>query len=299
MKLMIYSPGPEEKLPEIQWNFEEIRQFAAEKAREYQSIAYTDADVPDMKKDRAEVNKFITALENVRKEKKKEYLAPYDVFEAQIREVLKPLNKTVALICEKLDEVEKQYREGRKQKMEEFYRKYAGNLQPLLPFSKTVKEEYYKRAFTDKKLEQAYADFFIRIREDMQALEELPEKFREKALLKYMESFSLSEAMREGKRLEELEHALEEHRRKQEEEAAVRKQGLAAKEFGKPAEDSGERQESGRNVEEAVPKAETPEVKEEAQKIFQLDFRVWGTREQLMSLRQYLVNSNIKFGKVE
>ena len=33
--------------------------------------------------------------------------------------------------------------------------------------------------------------------------------------------------------------------------------------------------------------------------IMQLDFRVWGTKEQLMGLRQYLINNNIKFGKVE
>ncbi len=36
-----------------------------------------------MKNDKAEINKFITALEDVRKQKKKEYLAPYEVFEGQ------------------------------------------------------------------------------------------------------------------------------------------------------------------------------------------------------------------------
>lgn len=33
--------------------------------------------------------------------------------------------------------------------------------------------------------------------------------------------------------------------------------------------------------------------------VLQLDFRVWGTREQLMGLRQYMVDNKIKFGKVE
>ena len=222
MELMIYSPAENERLPEIQWNFEEIKKYAAEKAAWYQSIAYTDADTKEMKNDKAEINKFITALEDVRKQKKKEYLAPYEVFEGQIKETLLPLRKTVSLITEKLDEVEGQYRESRKAKMEEFYYKYVGDLQPMVPFQKTIKEEFYKRAFTDKKLEQANNCFFERLREDIKGLDQLPEKFRDKALLKYMEEFSLSAALQEGKRLEELDKLMEERRRKNEEERQAR-----------------------------------------------------------------------------
>lgn len=223
MELMIYSPAENERLPEIQWNFEEIKRYAAEKAAWYQNIAYTDADTKEMKNDKAEINKFITALEDVRKQKKKEYLAPYEVFEGQIKETLLPLRKTVSLITEKLDEVEEQYRESRKAKMEEFYYKYVGDLQPMVPFQKTIKEEFYKRAFTDKKLEQAYSCFFERLREDIKGLDQLPEKFRDKALLKYMEEFSLSAALQEGKRLEELDKLMEERRRKNEEEKTKKK----------------------------------------------------------------------------
>ncbi len=53
MELMIYSPAENERLPEIQWNFEEIKKYAAEKAAWYQSIAYTDADTKEMKNDKA------------------------------------------------------------------------------------------------------------------------------------------------------------------------------------------------------------------------------------------------------
>ena len=30
-----------------------------------------------------------------------------------------------------------------------------------------------------------------------------------------------------------------------------------------------------------------------------LDFRVWGTRQQIMALRNYLIENGIQFGKVE
>lgn len=305
MELMIYSPAENERLPEIQWNFEEIKRYAAEKAAWYQSIAYTDADTKEMKSDKAEINKFINALEDARKQKKKEYMAPYEVFEGQVKEALLPLRKTVALITEKIDEVEEQYREARKAKMEEFYYKYVGDLQPMVPFQKTIKEEFYKRAFTDKKLEQAYSCFFERLREDIKGLDQLPEKFRDKALLKYMEEFSLSAALQEGKRLEELDRLMEERRRKQEEERQARmaeesrRLEAAAREAQKQQELAAKQE----PVQKEEPKAEMPQAPQAPQKpqeeILHMDFRVWGTREQIMGLRQYLIDNQIKFGKVE
>ena len=305
MELMIYSPAENERLPEIQWNFEEIKRYAAEKAAWYQSIAYTDADTKEMKSDKAEINKFINALEDARKQKKKEYMAPYEVFEGQVKEALLPLRKTVALITEKIDEVEEQYREARKAKMEEFYYKYVGDLQPMVPFQKTIKEEFYKRAFTDKKLEQAYSCFFERLREDMKGLDQLPEKFRDKALLKYMEEFSLSAALQEGKRLEELDRLMEERRRKQEEERQARmaeesrRLEAAAREAQKQQEMAAKQE----PMQKEEPKAEMQQAPQAPQKpqeeILHMDFRVWGTREQIMGLRQYLIDNQIKFGKVE
>lgn len=304
MELMIYSPAENERLPEIQWNFEEIKKYAAEKAEYYQNIAYTDADVKDMKSDKADINKFINALENVRKQKKKEYLEPYEVFEGQVKEALLPLRKTVALITEKMDEVEEQYRETRKAKMEEFYYKYVGDLQPMVPFNKTIKEEYYKRAFTDKKLEQAYSDFFDRLQEDMKALDQLPERFRDKALLRYMEDFSLSAALQEGKRLEELDKLVEERRKQQEEEREARRiEENRRLEVAREAQQQQKIDVKQEPVQKEEPKAELLQETQEPQKlqeeVFQMDFRVWGTREQIMGLRQYLINNQIKFGKVE
>lgn len=296
MELMIYNPNDAGKLPEIQWNYEEVKKYALVKSAEYQSIAYTDADVTDMKKDRADINRFINALESARKDKKKEYLAPYEKFEVQVKDALTPLRQTLALIGQKLDEVEQQYRAGRREKMQEYYRESVGDLRGIIPFEQTVKEEYYKRSFSDKKLKQAYTDFFDRIREELKALDELPERFRDKAVLKYAETFSLSDALREGKRLEELEKVMEERRKEQEEEmrAAEEAKCQAALNPQAPVVNIPEPPKQDTEKEETV-ESEGMMVNP----VLQLDFRVWGTREQLMGLRLYMNNHGIKFGKVE
>lgn len=289
LELKIITPMEPGTLPEIQWNHEEAKAYTLQKAQEYQSIAYTDADKSAMKADRAQINKFVSAMEDERKRVKAFYNEPYEKFNAQVKEVLQPMRDTIQLIDQGLDEIEQKYREEKTELCRKYYDRHIGDLRELLPFERTIREEYYKRAFKENKPEQAYMDFFGRIREELKALEELPERFRDKAVLEYMKSFSLSDAIREGKRLEEMEKVMEERRLAQarEEEARKAAQALQAKNVpDAPAEPS------------EPEKQEAPE-EEQPEPVLFLDFRVWGTREQLMRLRQYLIDNGLKFGKVE
>ena len=288
MELRIATQMDPGVLPEVQWNNEELKKEITDKAEEYKNIAYTAERSAEMKKDRAKLNALVNAFGDQRKQVKKFYSEPYSKFEDQVKEVLAPAREAIALIDKGLAEIEKKYREDKKTKMLEFYSKHVGDLKSLVPFDRTVKEEYYKRSFTDKKLEQAYIDLFGRFREDIKALDELPERFRDKALLKYAESFSLSDSLREGKRLEELEASMEEY---------MKKKAAAAKRV----------EEQGQAISSApvhTPKQQESEpdaVKEQdtAESVMSLDFRAWGTKAQLMGLRQYMIDNNIKFGKVE
>lgn len=233
MEFEVYAPQAGQELPEIRWNYEEIKRYALERAEYYKGIAYTEDDAADMKKDRADINRFINALEAARREKKKEYMEPYSRFEAQVKDALKPLQEAGELISKGLAEIEQKYRIEKRGLMFEAYNRYVGNLHGIVPFEKTVREEFYKRSVTEKKLDQEYALLFGSIRADLDALEQLPERFRDKAALKYIENFDLAEAMREGKRLEELESAMEE-RRKQAEQARLGAEARAAEQAVAP-----------------------------------------------------------------
>ena len=50
---------------------------------------------------------------------------------------------------------------------------------------------------------------------------------------------------------------------------------------------------------EEAPEEEAVSIPEEEEPVFQLDFRVWATREQIMALREYMLKNQIRFGKVE
>lgn len=284
MELRIINPIMDMELPRVQWNHEELKAEVAAKMNEYASIAYTEDDAKAMKADRAQINKFISAVDEERKRIKRYYMQPCEEFENQVKDVLAPAKQAVNAIGEKLDEIEQRYRNEKTEKMEAYYKLHVGDLAQLIPFQKTIKEEFYKRAFTDKKLEQAYIDFFARIDEDMEALEELPERFRDKAILRYVESFNFSDALREGKRLEEMERAMEERRQQQE------------RSIPNDVSDM-ETQPNVQMIENYAKQADEDIVSVE--EILCLEFRVWGTKEQIMGLKKYLLDNQIKFGKVE
>ena len=289
LELRIITPMEPGTLPEIQWNHEEAKAYTLQKAQEYQSIAYTDADKSAMKADRAQINKFVSAMEDEQKRVKAFYNEPYEKFNAQVKEVLQPMRDTMRLIDQGLDEIEQKYREEKTELCRKYYDRHIGDLRDLLPFERTIREEYYKRAFKENKLEQAYMDFFGRIREELKALEELPERFRDKAVLEYMKSFNLSDAIREGKRLEEMEKVMEERRLAQAREKEERQAAQALQAESVPAAPA----------ETPEPETQEPPAEDNPDPVLYLDFRVWGTREQLMRLRQYLVDNGLKFGKVE
>lgn len=289
MELQIMTSMEPGVLPEIQWNNKELKAEIASKAKEYASIAYTDGQETEMRKDRATLNKLVIAFENQRKEVKAFYQAPYQKFEIQVKEVLGPVMDAIKVIDDGLVEIERQYRVNKTNKMREIYEAKVGDLRTILPFEKTIRENWYKKAIKDKNLEQGYIDLFKRTRGDMDALDALPDRFRDKAVMKYMENYSLSEALTEGKRLEMLEAALEERRKKAEEAKAA--QIKQEEEVPVPTVE--------KTAKVAVSVQEITPVQKEAAPVVSLDFRVYGTKEQLMKLRQYMIDNRIKFGKVE
>ena len=164
MELQIMTSMEPGVLPEIQWSNEELKAEVAAKAKEYASIAYTDGQETEMRKDRATLNKLVTAFENQRKEVKAFYQAPYQKFETQVKEVLGPVRDAIKVIDDGLAEIERQYRVDKTNKMREIYEANVGDLRAILPFEKTIKENWYKKAIKDKNLEQGYIDLFKRTR---------------------------------------------------------------------------------------------------------------------------------------
>ena len=78
-----------ETLPKtIDFNFEDLKTELGRSLSYYNGLVVTEDDIKSAKDDRAKLNKLREALENKRKEVKKECMAPYTDFENKVKELV-------------------------------------------------------------------------------------------------------------------------------------------------------------------------------------------------------------------
>lgn len=98
MELKIYNPHEDGFIKAIEWNYEELKAELSQKLEQYKGLVYTEDQIKEAKADRAKLNALATAIDDKRKQIKKQCLQPYEQFEAQIKDLLAVIKEPVALI---------------------------------------------------------------------------------------------------------------------------------------------------------------------------------------------------------
>ena len=132
MELIIYSPKEDGFIKSIDWNFEELKKEVAEKASEYLNLVYSDDQIKEAKKDRADLNKFKQALDKKRKEVKAQVMDPYKDFEVKIKELVGIVDKAVDNIDSQIKGYEEGLRQEKEKRCKEIYAECVGDLDRIV-----------------------------------------------------------------------------------------------------------------------------------------------------------------------
>ena len=298
MELRIMSPQEDGFVKEIQWNNEELKQEITATMQEYKSLAFTEDNIKDAKADRAKLNKLRTAFEDERKKIKKQCMEPYTKFEKQVKEIVSLIDEPIALIDSQIKEVDDQKKAQKQKDIEELF----GSLgfQNFVTLDKIFDPKWLNASVAMSKIEEQMKSQMFQIGHELETIRKLPEfAFETKEL--YKKTLDMNQAIQEGQRLAEIQKRklAYEAEQKAKEEELKRQTELRQKETA-----TQKAQEKSKSVTESK-KEDNSENSPESQQdqktdpIMSIDFRAWGTREQLMGIRQYMLDNNIKFGKVE
>lgn len=287
MELKIISPGENGFLKEIQWNQEEVKAWVAARVQDYKNIAYTEDQVKDMKKDRADLNKLRTAFESERKRLKKVCMEPYNLFEQQVKEVVALIDEPIQLIDSQLYELEERRKQQKKKDIEALFDTIG--FQTFVTLENIFDQKWLNASVSLGKIEEQMKSIMYKIGTDVATIGNLPE-FSFEAMEVYKKTLDLNKAILEGQRLAEIQ------KRKQQYEE---EQKRIAEE--KARQEEQEQSVLAEVVEETAPVEEKVDASPEPvhPDLVRMDFRVWCTKEQLMDLREYLIAHQIKFGRVE
>lgn len=224
MELRIITPQENWLEQGIQWNNEELKAAIAAKVRDFDGLQYTEETIKEAKKDKADLNKLKTAIENERKRVKKKCAEPYETFEKQVKEVTALIDEPIHLIDTQIKEVEEKRRIEKKGQVLSIYEENIGTLKGILPFEKVFKEEYLNVSRTLKSIREEITALIQKVNSDMDTIDELHTIFELQVKDMYIRTLDLSAALRENNRLIEVEKRLaaeREQKRQMEEQRAV------------------------------------------------------------------------------
>lgn len=291
LELKIFSPQENGFVPEIKWNNEELKAAIAEKMKEYKGLVFTEETISEGKKDRANLNKLRGAIDDERKRVKKLCMEPCNRFEKEVKEVLALVDEQINAIDVQIKEVEQIKREEKRKAVQELFESIG--FQKFVTLEMIWDEKWLNASVTLSKVENQMKETMYRIGEEVGTISRLPE-FSFEAMEVYKKTLDLTQAIKKGQELADIQ--------KRKEEALARQK---AEEERSKAEEAATGKES-ENPEEAADTHDAPKKAEEndytrvvSEPVMRIDFRVWGTKEQILALRDYMKQNNLKFGKVE
>ena len=266
-------------LPKEIANLEALKAELAPKLEHYNNLVVTEDSIKEAKNDKALLNKLRTTIEDQRKAAKKQYLEPYNLLEAQCKEV-------VALIDAPIQAIDKQIKFFDEREKDEKYNKITTF------FDNTPHDEWIsvedvipqKWANKTEKLESIKAEIEAgcqKFHDEYEQLCKLYENFPHKIAIldRFKSSKDFSQTMVYAKN---LEFEFEKQQKKEQEEKSAQNvpEGASVPDsvITSPEDQSSHSVQSEQN-----------------QRLILGKFEVMGTAEQIKALGAYMRNNGIRF----
>lgn len=240
MELKIYNPQEDGFLQSIEWNFDELKQELTKKASDYMNLVYSDDQIKEAKKDRANLRKFVTALEEKRKEIQKQVMIPYEDFKEKEKELVGIINEAINNIDQQVKGYEESLRQEKLKKVQEIYKECIGDLDRVVPLDKIFNEKWLNATTTLKSIKEDISGIYERVNDDLKIINADTSGYAFEMKEEYLKAFDFSAAIAKKQQLEETERKkalYEEQRKKEAEERAARiaQEAAAVENAGKVA----------------------------------------------------------------
>lgn len=276
-------------IPEkIDFNYEELKAELTSKVSFYETLVYTDDQIKDAKADKANLNKLKRALNDERIRREKEYMQPFNVFKAQINEIIGIIDKPIAVIDEQVKAFDEKRKAEKQKAIEELFSQIG--FQNFVTLEKIQDPKWLNASVSMKSIEDQMKSKMYEIGNGVLTLSQLPE-FGFEATEVFKETLDINKAISEAKRMSEIAKAKAEAeaRRKAEEERKAQE---------KAAEEQRAVMAQAMTPPENVQPAPVEESQPEPQKMV-VKFEVELTTDDAAALRDFFQSRNITFRAIK
>lgn len=243
----------------IEFNYEELKQELTANLGRYESMIYSEDNIKSAKEDRANLNKLSKALDERRKEIKKDFMKPYTEFEEKIKDLITLVDKTSKKVDSQVKFYEDKTKQEKKDIIKAIYDENIGELKKLVSFEKLFKDKWLNVSESLSKVSQELMEEIERIKQEYGTLQKViaGDPSEEQLKMFFFSILSLERTLAQ-------KEIVEAERQKLKEIEASNRQ------VTKPTDNE----------------------------LIEVKFRVLATNEQLKLLSEFLINNNIKYGRV-
>ena len=240
MELKIYNPSEDGFMKAIEWNYDELKAELVKKLEYYKGLVYTEDQIKEAKADRAKLNALTTAIDDKRKQMKKQCLQPYEQFEAQIKDLLAVIKEPIGLIDSQIKGYEEEKKAKKLEEVKALFEKLkdaAGEGLEFVSFEQIFEDKFLNASLSLKMVETVINNKFNAIKCNLKTIAELKE-YSFEATEVYKETLNLNEALEKAKYMVEIaKKKAEEERKEQEKEEEVKEVVPDLQEAEEPATD--------------------------------------------------------------
>lgn len=282
----------------IDFNFEEVKAWLSENLSVYRNMVVTEDAIAAAKTDKAKIRKISSAISEQRIAVKKRYLEPYQVFEANMKELSGMCDEASKNIDDQLKKFDEQRKAQKRNDLLAFYQ--TQNAPAWLTFERIENPRWMNVTFSMDEAQKEITEKVNAVNADVESISGFDAEFADEMLLEYRKTLNVSGAIQRGNELRRMKQERERRRAEQEaaEKARTAEREEAERRRAEAAIAAKQASEAAEMAEQAEELTQEPAEQPEEEPVQILDFRVYVTQEQKIALRDWLKENKIRVTRV-
>ncbi|RGC81741.1 DUF1351 domain-containing protein [Hungatella hathewayi] len=273
-----------QKVGNIQFNYEEIKETLAAQMDLYKDAQFSEDTKKDAKKEVAALRKMKKAIEEKRKEVKKQCLVPYADFEAKCKELQGLIDQPINLISGQITAFEEKRIQQKKEKINGIFKEVFEGAD--ISIDRIYNPKWENSTYTLSKIQKELEDEAVKISTELKTLQSLRTDCKDDATGIYLRTLDLTEAIAYVNEYEETKQKVLE--KEKEKQASIPEPEPVQAFTPQPA--------PREVIEKAATSEEVPFVQPNTKKVV---YTVVGTAEELEQIETYMNSVGIFFDRTE
>ena len=261
-----------EGVQKITDNMQDVKSYALEMKKYYESLVFNDKQVKEAKDERASVNKIVKKVATYRKDIVDEFNKPIDEFVKTAKEVESLLKEASTCIDVQVKKYEEEEKEKKKVECKELFDNLIGDLSELITFEKIFDNHWLNKTTKMSDVESDIKAVIEKVNMGLRAIKELNSEFETEVISAFLQDYDLSKAIMKNTQLKVQKEKLAKTTEAQEET----KKEVIREMVSKPAEN----------------------IEDERDIIKTYTLKITANYTKMTALRKFMEINDIKFEKV-